>query len=287
MIYIGLAGWGDQDSLYAGTPGKDKLAAYAGHFPTVEVDSSFYAILPDKNYGKWAAETPASFSFVVKAYQGMTGHLRGGHPFADDGDMFRAFRSSVQPMLDADKMAAVLFQYPPWFDCTRENVDKLRYAKEAMGDIPVALEFRHQSWFAPDMREKTLAFMEREGWIHSICDEPQSGVGSVPTVLHPTDRRITIVRFHGRNTAGWNSEGRDRQSWREVRYLYHYSEAELLEWKIWLLQLQEQCEHVYVVFNNNSGGHAAGNAKAMMRLLGIEYGDLAPRQLDLFGEGLF
>lgn len=286
MIYIGLAGWGDHDSLYVGTPGKDKLAAYAGHFPTVEVDSSFYAILPDKNYGKWAAETPASFSFVVKAYQGMTGHLRGVHPFADDGDMFRAFRASIQPLIETDKLATVLFQYPPWFDCTRENVDKLRFAKDAMGDVSVALEFRHQSWFTQDMREKTLAFMEREGWIHAICDEPQSGVGSVPAVLHPTDRRMTIVRFHGRNTAGWNSEGRDRQSWREVRYLYQYSEAELLEWKQWLLQLQEQCEHVYVVFNNNSGGHAAGNAKAMMRLLGVEYGDLAPRQLDLFGEGL-
>lgn len=283
MIFIGLTGWGDHDDLYShGVAAGDKLKAYSAHFPIVEVDSSFYAIQPEKNYVKWVQETPDGFSFIIKAYQGMTGHLRGEYPFSSMDEMFRAFRESIRPVLDAGKLKAVLFQYPPWFDCTREHVMLLRYAKENMKDIPVALEFRHQSWFAPDMRERTLKFMEKAGWIHCICDEPQAGPGSVPIVLHPTRGDVTLVRLHGRNAAGWNSEGRDRQSWREVRYLYRYSREELLEWKERLERLQRACRDVCVLFNNNSGGDAAANAKELMELLGIEYEGLAPRQLNLF-----
>lgn len=277
MIYVGLSGWGDHD---LGERHRDKLDAYAAHFPVVELDSSFYAVQPRRNYEKWAADTPASFSFVVKAYQGMTGHQRGELPFATVDEMYAAFKQSITPLLDAGKIRAILFQYPPWFDCTRDNVQVLREARERMGGLPVALEFRHQSWFAGEMRTKTLQFMRQEGWIHSICDEPQAGAGSVPTVLAPTDDELAIVRFHGRNTAGWNQS--NDANWRQVRYLYHYSERELQEWSGWLLELQQHTKHIAVIFNNNSGGHAAGNAKQLMAMLGLDYEGLAPQQLNLF-----
>lgn len=36
MIYIGLCGWGDQDSLYSDdVQAKDKLAQYSSHFNTM------------------------------------------------------------------------------------------------------------------------------------------------------------------------------------------------------------------------------------------------------------
>ncbi len=132
---------------------------------------------------------------------------------------------------------------------------------------PESLEFRHQSWFSPAYRERTLAFMKEQGWIHSICDEPQSGEGSVPVVLEATDPAYTIVRMHGRNAAGWNQGG--KPNWREVRYLYRYNREELEEWKRWLAELEEQTGRIGVIFNNNSGGDAAGNAKEMMSLLGL------------------
>ncbi|GEN34507.1 DUF72 domain-containing protein [Aneurinibacillus danicus] len=281
MILIGLTGWGDHDNLYIDKiPSRDKLQVYSSYFPVVEVDSSFYAVQPVKNYVKWVQDTPERFGFIVKAYQGMTGHLRGDNPFTSMGEMFDAFKRSIQPVIEAGKLKAVLFQYPPWFDCTQKNIGILRYTKEKMEDIPVALEFRHQSWFAPRMRERTLAFMERDGWIHSICDEPQAGVGSIPTVLHPTHPALTIVRFHGRNVSGWHSSG--QPNWRDIRYLYRYSTEELKEWKEKLEFLQTKSQEVCVVFNNNSGGDAADNAKEMMELLGIEYEDLGPRQLKFF-----
>lgn len=278
MIYIGLTGWGDHE---LGDSSRGKLQEYGAHYPIVELDSSFYAIQPERNYMKWLQETPEGFSFIIKAYQGMTGHLRGENPFAGGKEqMFDVFINSIRPVQEAGKLKAVLFQYPPWFDCNKTNVDVLRYAKAKMGDIPLALEFRHQSWFAGEMREKTLGFMEREGWIHSICDEPQAGIGSVPMVLQSTHPDLTIVRFHGRNINGWNQG--NEANWREVRYLYHYNKQELLEWKDRLLQLQEKVKEICVVFNNNSGGHAAGNAKELMDMLGLDYEGLAPRQLDLF-----
>lgn len=282
MIYVGVTGWGDHDSLYtAGIAPRDKLLEYGAHFPTVEVDASFYAIQPKQNVEKWVTDTPENFQFIVKAYQGMTGHQRGEIPFDSKELMFTSFKQSIEPFEKAGKMAMVLFQFPPWFECKKENVDYLRWCKEQMGDIKVALEFRNQTWFQSAYRDRTLTFMEEQGWIHSICDEPQAGTGSIPTVLHPTDPDNTLVRLHGRNTYGWTkpASGKD---WREVRYLYDYNHEELLEWKENLKKLTSLSRNFYMLFNNNSGGHAAGNAKKMIDLLGVEYTGLAPRQLDLF-----
>jgi uncharacterized protein YecE (DUF72 family) len=281
LIYIGLTGWGDHDSLYTGQIARrDLLKGYAGHFPIVEVDAAFYAIQPKRNAEKWVNDTPASFQFVVKAYQGMTGHQRGEIPFESKQEMFTAFKESLKPYIENKKLALVLFQFPPWFDCGRENVDYLRWCKNEMEDIPCALEFRNQSWFTPQYRQGTLDFMKAEKWIHSICDEPQAGVGSIPTVLETTGQNKVLVRFHGRNIHGWQK--RNAENWREVRYLYRYNKTELLEWADSIRKLEKESSSVYILFNNNSGGDAADNAKEMIDMLGLEYKELAPRQLDLF-----
>lgn len=287
MIAVGLAGWGDHDSLYApGTSPKDKLKKYAEHFSLVEMDSSFYAVQPPERMARYAAETPDGFGFVVKAYQGMTGHLRGKPYYSHDEEIYGAFCDSLAPLQAAGKLTAALFQYPPWFDCTKENVRTLRETKKRMGDFPSALEFRHQSWFAPAYRDKTLTFMREEGWVHSVCDEPQAGSGSVPIVPVATDPSFTLVRMHGRNATGWQQNG--NANWREVRYLYDYSEEELSAWKDRVQRLLVDCATVGVIFNNNSGGHAAGNAKTFQRLAGLPIAapsdpPESPEQLDLFG----
>lgn len=285
MIRIGLAGWGDQAALYPkGLAARDKLKVYAEHFPIVEVDSSFYAIPSVETVRRWAEETPSGFGFIVKAFQAMTGHARGAaaRDLPEAEELFRGFLAALAPLREAGKLRAALLQYPPWFDCSRKHVELLREAKTLLGDTPAALEFRHQSWFAAGMRERTLAFMEREGWMHSVCDEPQAGPGSVPIVAAATDARLTVVRMHGRNTAGWSGVGRPDADWREVRYLYRYNDEELAEWADRLRGLEGQSREVCVIFNNNSGGDAAGNAKRMMELLGQQPAPFPPQQLELF-----
>ncbi|WP_413378628.1 DUF72 domain-containing protein [Alkalihalobacillus sp. 1P02AB] len=281
MIYIGLAGWGDHNSLYQGlSSSASKLEAYAGFFPIIELDSSFYAVQPLKNMEKWVRETPSNFQFVVKTFQGMTGHQKGIAPFETKKEMFLAFRESLMPMVEANKLAMVLCQFPPWFDCKKDHVLWVRYIKEQLNGLPVALEFRHQSWFSGRYRERTLQFMREEGWIHSICDEPQAGAGSIPTVLQATDENKTLFRFHGRNVHGWNDPGNGR--WKDVRYLYRYNDEELTEWAQSLVNFQNQSKNLYIIFNNNSGGDAADNAKQLIEKLDITYHGLAPRQMDLF-----
>ena len=171
------------------------MKEYSSHFPAVEVDASFYAVQPVRNAAKWVEDTPDNFQFIVKAYQGMTGHQRGEIPFTNKNEMFHAYKESLKPYLEANKHAMTLFQFPPWFDLRRENVDYLRWCREQMGDIDCALEFRNQSWFEGEMREKTLGFMREEKWIHSICDEPQAGEGSIPTVLESTSKDKVLVRL--------------------------------------------------------------------------------------------
>jgi uncharacterized protein YecE (DUF72 family) len=280
MIYIGVTGWGDHDILYENVSPRDKLKEYGAHFPIVEVDTTFYAVQPIRNAEKWVRETPEDFKFIVKAYQGMTGHQRGEIPFETKEEMFRAFKESLVPYVDAGKLAMVLLQFPPWYDCKKENVDYIRYCREQLKEWPLSLEFRHQSWFRPQFRDKTLTFMKKEGWIHSICDEPQAGEGSVPRVLEATHKDATLIRFHGRNLYGWNKP--NGEDWREVRYLYRYNRAELEEWIPHIHHLHEASKDLYILFNNNSGGDAASNAKEMIELLGLEYEGLAPKQLDLF-----
>lgn len=280
MIKIGLTGWSDHPSLYTT---KNKLFDYSGHFPIVEVDTSFYAIPSEDNINKWILETPKDFQFVVKAYQGMTGHSRE-ESLKTIEEKFCEFRERLLIFQKANKLGMVLVQFPPWYDCTAKHVKYIRYVKEQLRSFPIAIEFRNQTWFQGANRQGTIQFLKELDLIHTVCDEPQVGVGSVPFVLEATSNKA-LVRIHGRNLYGWRNTG-THQNWREVRFLYDYNEEELTELANKIKQLNHQTNEVYVLFNNNSGHHAAGNAKQLQRILDIEYEGLSPKQLNFF-EGEF
>ncbi|SES16728.1 DUF72 domain-containing protein [Psychrobacillus sp. OK032] len=283
MIQIGLTGWGDHPDLYFSSA-KDKLKDYSAHFPVVEVDTSFYAIPSIKNSSKWIKETPDNFQFVVKAYQEITGHLRGESHYESMDEMFQRYRESLQPFKEAGKLSMVLVQFPPWFICVKENVEYIRRVKEELNGFELAIEFRHQSWYSSKLQEGTLDFLKSHELHHTVCDEPQVGEGSVPLIPIATSEKV-LVRLHGRNTYGWINPG-NNENWREVRYLYDYNKEELAYTQNIVEQLQKQAKEVVVLFNNNSGGHAAKNAKAFQKMLGIEFEGLAPKQLDLFEGGI-
>ena len=72
-------------------------------------------------------------------------------------------------------------------------------------------------------------------------------------------------------------------AWRAVRFLYDYTLEELTQFAHDIQSVDDQVDgDVYVIFNNNSGGHAAKNALKLIDILNIEYVDLAPRQMKLF-----
>ena len=281
MIYVGLTSWGDHPSLYsASTSAKDKLFDYSGHFPIVEVDSAFYAIPSVGNVEKWCSETPNSFRFILKAYQGMTGHLRDEIPFESKNDMFNEFKQAVEVFKRHGKLGLLLFQFPPWFDCTQKNVNYLRYIRQQLPEEKIAIEFRNQTWFSSEMQNKTLQFLKELKYVHTVCDEPQVGAGSVPFIPEVTEDDV-LIRMHGRNVFGWRNVG-NSENWRKVRFLYNYSEEELQWLSGHVKQLQQKAKNVYVLFNNNSDYDAAPNAKRLLQLLNIRFEELSPKQLDIF-----
>lgn len=278
MITIGLTGWSDH-ALIQRNP-KRKLEEYAGHFPVVELDTSFYAIPRQQTILNWIEKTPDRFQFFPKAYSVMTLHKPYEEEFDSMQDVFDAFLTAFKPMLDQNRVKAFLFQFPPNFDCVKKHVNYLRYVKTKMLDLPVAVEFRNPSWFSETNTERTLAFLKDAGWANVVVDQPQTPNNSVPMVRDVTSPALSVIRLHGRNYEGWLGE--NVTDWRAERTLYDYTLDELKELSEWVKQLNQDAKEVCIIFNNNSGGHAAGNAKTLQKLLGLDFTGLAPKQLDLF-----
>lgn len=282
MINIGLTGWGDHDSLYEDLERQsDKLQTYASHFPIVELDASYYAIQPERNIMKWIKETPDRFEFIVKIHQALTLHADYKDYAETRSELFEQFEQMLQPLIEHHKLAMVLVQFPPWFDCTTQNIKYILYVRQQLADIPICVEFRHQSWFNDQFKEQTLSFLTEHHIIHSVVDEPQVREGSIPLVNRITTE-TAFVRYHGRNRQGWTKKDMTDQEWRDVRYLYNYNKEELTDLANKVRIIEQKAKKVYVVFNNNSGGHAAQNAKTYQDMLDIEYTGLAPQQLKLF-----
>ncbi|MEG0267883.1 MAG: DUF72 domain-containing protein [Carnobacterium sp.] len=278
MITIGLTGWSDHELLT--THKTRKLEDYASHFPFVELDTSFYAIPSKKNILSWINKTPEKFQFIPKAFQAMTQHKEWIDFFPSQKVMFQNYIAAFEPMIEAGKVKAFLFQFPPFFHYTKEHLTYLKNIRTWMGDLPVAIEFRHSSWYTEENQPLTLVFLEKHQFIHAVIDQPQTPGNSIPMIAAATNKELTLFRLHGRNYEGWlNSTG---QNWREKRTFYDYSEAELTSFIPIILSLENTSKEVAVIFNNNSGGHAASNAKYLQKLLNLTFDQLGPQQLNLF-----
>lgn len=279
MITIGLTGWSDHELIASDR--KRKLEDYASHFPFVEIDTSFYGIPTVASIQSWMDKTPDNFQFIPKAYQAMTQHEKWHDHYESLEELFDTYKLRFYPMIQKKRIKAFLFQFPPFFHCSQKNVAYLEKVSELMGTLPVAIEFRHASWYSPENQENTLALLRKHFFIHTVVDQPQTPGNSVPGVFKATNSKLTLYRLHGQNYSGWLNAS-DDPAWRANRTLYNYDEEELLKIKKETLQLEKQSQEVAVIFNNNSGGHAAKNAKELQSLLNLEFEGLHPQQLDLF-----
>ncbi len=267
-IRVGTCAWSDHEEYYPpGLPARERLSYYAQHFSLVEVDSTFYRLQPARWFESWAERTPPDFRFNVKAYGAMTRHHREPRPGEEDlVEVFRRFDASVQPLREAGKLGALHFQFPPWFTCTQESRDWVRFCREFFADDLVAVEFRHVSWFRGENREATLEFLRELGAVHVTCDAPQVGSGTVPRVVAVTDPRLAIVRFHGRNARTWYI----RAETTAQRFDYLYSKEELAEWLPAIRDvLAREAAEVHLLMNNNRANYAVRNALDLMELLGL------------------
>src|SRR5699024_6600282 len=137
---------------------------------------------------------------------------------------FETFRLTFKPMEKSGKIGAFLFQFPPTFVCDKEHVRYLRIVRKMMEDLPVAIEFRHPSWFSPEFKEGTLEFLKEMAFIHVVVDQPQTPNNSVPFVSVVTNPDKAFIRLHGRNYEGWL--GDESKNWRTFRTLYDLEVSE-------------------------------------------------------------
>ena len=236
---VGCSGWNyaswRQGVFYpARCPPRRWLAYYAGHFDTVELNATFYRLPTVKAVQGWVEQTPDDFVFAVKMSRYVT-HVKR---LRDLSPSLELFYSRIEPLVRSPKLGPVLWQLPPTF---RRDDDRLA---EALGQLPDgrhAFEFRHPSWFVPEVTE----LLRRHGAALVIADRPE--IRSFQTQELTTD--WTFVRFHA------GSRGRRG----------NYSEAELREWATRIRSWPVNESYIY--FNNDWEGFAPRNASRLRRIL--------------------
>ncbi len=131
----------------------------------------------------------------------------------------------------------ILWQLPPTF---KRDDERLAAALKAIGERAPgrhAVEFRHESWFVPDvyalLRERNAALV--------IVDSPE-----YPFAKRELTADWTYVRLHrgGRKTSG------------------RYTQAELATWKRRIAAWRARVE-VLAYFNNDWEAFAVDNARAL------------------------
>jgi uncharacterized protein YecE (DUF72 family) len=287
-IKVGTASWTDKTLLASGwypdsaDTAERRLAHYAGRFPLVEVDATYYSPPAEQTAQLWVARTPPGFTFNIKAFSLLTGHptrpaaiykdLRpetdkknlypGDLPAQAYEDVWTRFLSALEPLAEAGKLGAILFQFPPWFTIRRSNKQYLLEVARRCEPLPVVIELRHASWFHGDNQQETLEFLRRHRLPFVSVDMPQGHRSSIPPVLAAT-ADLAVVRFHGHSDK-WTS----RDIYEKFGYLY--SGQELAAWAPKLRELAGQAAATHVLMNNCYSDYAQRNAAELIDLLTSE-----------------
>lgn len=254
MIRIGTSGYSYDDwvgPVYPQElPKRDWLAYYAREFDTCELNTTFYRMPAPAMLERIAEKVPPGFLFSVKAFQGITHEREEGPKLASE------FSAALAPLRQADKLGAVLAQFPYSFHPTPENRDYLLRLRQAFGDVAVVVEFRDAKW----VNEDTFDILEEIGFGYCCVDEPRLK-GLMPPIAIATGP-VAYVRFHGRNAAKW---WQHEEAWE--RYDYMYAAEELQEWVPKLHTLDQKAPLTLVYANNHWSGQAVATARLLRTLV--------------------
>jgi uncharacterized protein YecE (DUF72 family) len=286
-ILVGTASWTDKTLLASGWYPKEadsaqsRLDYYAKQFPLVEVDATYYHPPAEATAAAWVDRTPPDFIFNIKAFSLLTGHptqvnaiFKDLRPettkksiYPDDlppqayEDVWSRFLSALDPLVAADKLGAILFQFPPWFTISRSNKQYLLEVAKRCSPLRVVIELRHESWFAGDNQAETLGFLKQHRLPYVSVDMPQGHKSSIPPVLAATSD-LAVMRFHG-HSEKWTSKNIYE------KYGYEYSTAELSKWAPKLEKLSRETAQLHVLMNNCRGDASQRNAAELRQLLGV------------------
>lgn len=293
-VRVGTASWTDPTMTAPGVfypkgadTAEERLRYYASQFPLVEVDATYYALPYRRMAEAWAERTPKDFVFDIKAHAIMTGQptevARLPKPIREElpkelaekkriyrkdmpeellAAMYKQFREALEPLTEADKLGAVLVQFPKWVFPSNEARDLILETRQRL-DLPIAVEFRHGSWLNEKNAERTVKFLRDNNIPYVAVDEPQGFKSSVPPVAIHTSPDLAIFRFHGRNGENWEKKNIAPSE----RFRYLYDDDELADWTPQIASAAKSSKETHVLYNNCFSNYATTNAREMARLL--------------------
>lgn len=215
------------------------LSYYAGRFPSVELNNTFYRIPRSETLQKWADEVGDRFVFAVKASRRIT-HIGRLKDTQDSVDYLFGKLDGLGP-----KLGPVLMQLPPNF---RKDTGRLTQFLEGLPrDRRVAFEFRHRTWKSDDVR-LLLRGSDRAWCVSDV--EPQVLEGwSAPREMAPIQ-----------NTASWGYVRLRRCD---------YTDEELRDWAVQIRAQPWTDAYVYLKHEEEgSGPEIADRFRAVFEALG-------------------
>ena len=236
---VGCSGWQYQDwrgPVYPpGCPHARWLEVYSREFATVEVNSTFYRLPNRDAVIRWAQQTPGDFVFTIKVSRYIT-HIKR---LTTVTDSWQRLRERIEPLIDAGKLGALLWQLPENF--RRDDERLLMALSELPREHRHAFEFRHPGWFVPEVYGLLREFGVACVWAHDArrpLPEPERTAG------------WAFVRLH------YGERGRRG----------NYSPAELREWA-GRIRAHAGGDDCAVYFNNDWEAFAPLDARTMVSLL--------------------
>jgi len=181
-------------------PPREWLAFYARHFDTVEVNATFYRLPGREVVANWVSVTPPNFLFAVKSSRYLT-HVKR---LRELGSGIELLYERIEPLVRSSKLGPVLWQLPATF---RRDDDRLGAALERLPAGRHCFEFRHESWFAPEVYE----LLRRHEVALVIGDHPER-----PFQNYELTADWTFIRFHaGARGFRGNYSKRELEAWAE------------------------------------------------------------------------
>lgn len=253
-ILIGTSGYSFADWVGPFYPEKIQkgkmLDYYKDHFNTVEINSTYYRIPHSAVFYHMVNKVPEGFEFIVKTHRSFT------HDRKELEEPTARFHEAIKPMAESGMLKGLLAQFPWSFKFSPSNLQYLLEGKDYFGEIPLFVEFRHDSWDKPDVY---ASLKDNEIGFCSV-DEPQLERMFPPRAIATTE--TGYIRFHGRNKIDW---WRPRKG--SDRYNYDYKKQELADWVKKIEKLRRDTSKIYLFFNNCHHGQAVKSARLMKELL--------------------
>ncbi|HXV86516.1 MAG TPA: DUF72 domain-containing protein [Gemmatimonadales bacterium] len=252
-VRLGTQGWNFPawvgEFYPLGTRRAEWLRIYARAFPTVEVDSTFYATPAEPVVRAWRDQAPAGFQFSLKIPQAIT-HER---KLKDCGDLVARFCRRALTLGDA--LGPLLVQMSPEFRAAEATYGLLEaFLASLPGEIKWAVEFRHPGW----LTQRTLDLLSARRVALVLADSRWIRRELIlDLALEPTADfgYVRWVGVHRLNADPAQAGDRDR------------------EIALWARALEGLARRVSVVlgyFNNHYQGHAPRSVRTLQRQLGQE-----------------